>query len=83
MTLTGVPAVALAGALTLKWVAASSTAMLRETPVTEELAVSVAVIVWAPAVSRVALKVPVPLVNVVSAGRLASWSLLVKCTVPV
>ena len=41
-----------------------------------------AVIVWLPAVLSVTLKVPVPLVSVLLAGRLAWLSLLVKCTVP-
>ena len=45
--------------------------------------VSVAVKVCTPAVFSVALKVPVPLVKVLLAGRTAWASLLVKCTVPV
>ena len=51
-------------------------------PVIELVAVSVAVIVWLPAVFSVTLKVPVPLVNVALAGRIAALSLLVKWTVP-
>ena len=51
-------------------------------PVSVALTVSVAVIAWVPAVFRVALNEPVPLVSVVSAGRTAWLSLLVKCTVP-
>ena len=51
-------------------------------PVIELVAVSVAVIVWLPAVFSVALKVPVPLVSVLLAGRTAWPSLLVKWTVP-
>ena len=43
---------------------------------------SVAVIVWLPAVLSVALKVPVPLVSVELAGRAAWPSVLVKWTVP-
>ena len=51
-------------------------------PVMEALRVSVAVIVWFPNVWRLALKVPNPLVNVLSGGRLP-WLVLVKWTVPV
>ncbi len=47
------------------------------------LTVSVAIIVWAPAVFRVALNVPVPALRGASGGSLASGSELVKCTVPV
>ena len=78
------PAVALAGALTAKWVAAAAlTAMLLLVPVMPGLTVSVAVIVWLPAVLSVALKLPVPLVNVLLAGKVAWPSLLVNWTVPV
>ena len=52
-------------------------------PVIELVTVSVAVIVWLPAVLSVALKVPVPLVKVLLAGRTAAPSVLVKWTVPV
>ena len=48
----------------------------------ELVAVSVAVTVWLPAVFRVALKVPTPLVRVELAGSVAWASLLVKWTVP-
>ena len=51
-------------------------------PVIEMVTVSVAVSAWLPAVLRVALKVPVPFVSVLSLGRTAWPSLLVKCTVP-
>jgi hypothetical protein len=51
-------------------------------PVMVLVTVSVAVIVRLPLVRRVALKVPVPLVRVVSAGSVAWPSLLVKWTVP-
>ena len=79
-----VPAVALDGALTVKCVAAAAlTAMLFDVPVIEDVNVSVAVIVWLPAVFNVAEKVPVPLVSVEFAGRTDCPSLLVKCTVPV
>ncbi len=51
-------------------------------PLIELVTVSVAVIYWLPAVRRVALKVPLPLVKVVLAGRLAWLSELVKWSVP-
>ena len=51
-------------------------------PVMVLVAVSVAVTVWLPAVLSVTLNVPVPLVSVALAGRLAAPSLLVKWTVP-
>ena len=54
------------------------TVILLDVPLIELLAVSVAVMVWLPAVCRVAEKVPVPLVSVESAGRLAAPSELVK-----
>ena len=41
-----------------------------------------AVNVWLPAVTSVALKVPVPLLSVLLAGKAAAASLLVKWTVP-
>jgi hypothetical protein len=54
-------------------------------PVMEALTVSVAVTVWLPGVPRKTRKMPVPLVNVLSTGRLVPFPLLVlvKCTVPV
>ncbi len=77
------PAVVLDGALTKKWVAAAGlTAMVLE-PVLEPALVSVAVIVWNPAVFNVPLKVPTPLLSVALAGRVALASLLVKWMVPV
>ena len=51
-------------------------------PVIELVAVLVAVIVWLPDVFSVTLKVPVPPVNVVLAGRTAAASLLLKKIVP-
>jgi hypothetical protein len=54
------------------------TKMLLLVPVMEELAVSVAVIVWLPTVLSVALKVAAPLLKVISAGKTACPSLLVK-----
>jgi hypothetical protein len=47
-----------------------------------EVTVSVAVMDWVPPVFKVALKLPVPLVRVEFAGKLAWLSELVKCTVP-
>jgi hypothetical protein len=67
------------GALTVKCVAGPGpTETFPDVPAIDELTVSVAVTVWVPAVSRVAEKVPVPLVSVLSAGSTAAPSLLVK-----
>ena len=78
-----VPAVAVTGAVTVKCVAAAGlTVMAFVVPVIELVAVSVAVMVWLPAVFSVAEKVPVPAVSVLLAGSEAAASLLVKCTVP-
>ena len=52
-------------------------------PVMEGLLVSVAVMVWVPDEPMLALKIALPLVNVLSAGRFAFPAVLVKCTVPV
>ena len=77
--LKAVPAVAEEGAETEKWVAAPAlTAMLPEVPVMEEFPVSVAVMVWLAAIFNVALKVPVPPVNVEFAGSTAVPSVLAK-----
>ena len=51
-------------------------------PAIEPVTESVAVMVWLPRVLSVALKVPVPLVSMLLAGRLAAPSLLVNWTVP-
>ena len=75
------PAVAVAGAETVKWVAVL-TAIPGLVPVIDKVIVSVAVIVLAPSVRSVALNVPVPLVSVEFAGSVALPSLLVKWTVP-
>src|SRR5438876_11205195 len=56
--------------------------MVTLVPVIELFTVSVAVMVWAPIVSRVAENVPVPAVRVLLAGRVAAASVLVKWTVP-
>ena len=58
--------------------AAELTTTLALVPVTLLLFVSVAVSVWPPAVLRVTMNVPTPLVNVASAGNTACPSLLVK-----
>src|SRR5439155_4396457 len=53
-------------------------------PVMERSAASEAVTVWDPGVPRNTVKVPVPLVSVLSGGRwvpFTPWSVLVKCTV--
>ena len=61
MKLKALPAVALAGALTAKWVAAPGpTVIVLLVPVIELLLVSAAVIVWLPAVLRVALNIRDP-----------------------
>jgi hypothetical protein len=54
-----------------------------EVPVIDEVTVSVAVIVWDPAVARVTENDPTPLVSVAAAGRVAAVSVLVNFTVPV
>ena len=78
------PAVAVAGAETVKCVAgAVDTTMLAEVPVIADVTESVAVTVWLPAVFRVTEKVPTPLVSVEFAGRVALPSVVVKWTVPV
>ena len=83
VTLIAVPDVAVAGAVTAKWVAAlADTVVEFEVPVIEAVTVSVAVMVCRPPVFSVAENVPVPLLNVVSAGSAAAVSVLVKCTVP-
>ena len=62
--------------------AGTVTVIALDVPVIDSTRVSVAVMVCGPAVFRVALNVPTPLVNVESAGRAAAPSVLVKCTVP-
>jgi hypothetical protein len=81
--LNAVPAVAVAGADTAKWVAVGTgTLMVLLVPVIDALKVSVAVIVWDPAVFNVAENVAVPFVNFESVGNTAAPSVAVKCTVP-
>ena len=64
--LSAVPAVAVAGAVTLKCVAAAApTTIVPLVPVILDVTVSVAVIVWLPADFSVALDVTVPPVRVV------------------
>ena len=62
--------------------AAALTVTVPDVPVMDDVVVSVAVIVWFPAVFSVAENVPTPFVNVESAGNVDPPSLLVKCTVP-
>ena len=57
--------------------------MVPEVPVIELVSLSFAVMVLFPVVTKVAWKVPVPLISVESAGSFAFESVLVKCTVPV
>ena len=55
------PAVAVAGALTLKWLAAAADVLMPpEVPAIELVTVSVAVTVWLPAVLSVTLNVCTP-----------------------
>jgi hypothetical protein len=56
--------------------------LIFELPVTEAVAMSVAVTVWLPAVFSVAEKVAIPLASVAFGGSTAWESELVKCTVP-
>ena len=82
--LNAVPAATFAGADTKKCVAAPEpTVMLLEVPVIVLVTVSVALMVWLPDVFKVTENVPVPLVRVEFAGKIACVSELVKCTVPV
>src|SRR5262249_58412375 len=79
-----VPAVTVVGeAVSTKVLAAAGLTVTDALPVMELVTVSVAVTVWLPAVFRVALKVPTPLVRVELDGSTAWPSLLVKATVPV
>ena len=78
-----VPESAVAGAVTEKCVAVPALTVIGfEIPVIVEVTVSVAVIVWFPAVFSVAGKVPTPLVNVVLGGNTAEGSVLENVTVP-
>ena len=72
------------GKVTVKVAAGpAATAIEAEVPVRDGVDVSWALMVWVPAVTRVAGNDPVPLVSVVFAGRVADGSVLVKPTVPV
>jgi hypothetical protein len=53
-----------------------------EAPTMEAVEVSVALIIWLPAVIRVAERTLLPDASVESAGSCALGSVLVKCTVP-
>ncbi len=77
------PAVAVDGALSASWVADPAlTVIAFVVPVIVFVTVSVAVTVWLPAVLKVTDTVFVPLVRVVSEGRTADPSLLVRWIVP-
>ena len=55
-----------------------------DVPVIDAVTVSVAVMVWPPAVFMVAEKMPVPFTSFELGGDRTAWkSLLVTCTVPV
>jgi hypothetical protein len=60
------------------WQGGTVTTIAFDVPVIEAFPVSVAVMVCGPPVFSVAEKVPVPLVNVEFAGKIAAPSLLVK-----
>ena len=73
------PAVAVPGAESARLAAVPGfTVMAEVEPVSVPFTVSIAVMVWLPAVFSVAENVPVPLVNVELAGRTACPSVLVK-----
>ena len=83
VTLKALPAVALAGPATTKCVAVAAVTLIALlVTVIALFPLSVAVIVWLPEVVSVALKVPVPLVNVLFAGKTAPESVLVNFTTP-
>ena len=74
------PAVIEAGKpVTIKVLAAAATTVMPDwLPVSELVSVSVAVNDWLPAVFKMALKAPMPLLRPASAGRSAWASLLLK-----
>ena len=77
------PALTVAGALTVKCVAkAACTVIALLPPLRVLLCLSVAVRVALPAVTRVALKAPTPPVRVVPGGRVAAVSVLAYDRVP-
>ena len=80
--LNALPAVAVAGADTVKWVAGPVTTMGSLVPVIDDVTVSVAVMVWLPLVFRVAEKLPVPFVKVDGGGKTATKSVEVNLTTP-
>jgi acyl-CoA hydrolase len=82
LKLKAVPAVAVIGAVTVNLAAISETLIAFVTPVTVGLAISVAVMVWTPAESSVAVNVPMLPANFESAGKSPRTELVVKCTVP-
>ena len=73
------PATVVAGAVRTNWDAVwPVTVIVPDVPVIPEMTVSVAVIDWEPAWTRVAENEPVPFVSVVLAGRVAPASVDVK-----
>ena len=84
VTLNGLRAVAVLGAVKNMFEAAAGRTVTLRVPVIVAVAVSVAVIVCAPALMSFAENVPWPLVSVASAGRTtpAEESVLVKWIVP-
>jgi hypothetical protein len=66
-----VPAVAVDGAVTEKWVAGPKTVIIPDEPVIEDFTVSVATMVWLPTEFKVAENDPLPFVNGESFGRAA------------
>ena len=78
----GCPAVAVPGTETTSCVAGPCATLMLAVTEMDESSVSVAVTVWVPAVLSVTEKTPAPLVSVVSPGKAALPSVLVKWTVP-
>jgi len=83
--LNDVPAVSFAGAMIEKrGMGAALTSIEAEVPVIDAATVSVAVIVWPPAVFIVAENVPIPFTSVELGGVRTAWkSVLVTPAVPV
>ena len=83
VALNAAPAVAVAGVVRLKCVAAAAEVLIAPlVPTIELVTVSVAVTVRLPAVCRVTENVPVPAVRELLAGSTAAPSVLLNCTVP-
>ena len=78
LTVIGVPVMAEEGAETTSVEAETVTVMVALVPVIELFTVSVAVMVWVPAISKVTENVPTPLVRVELEGKTAWLSVEVK-----